>query len=262
MRTFILSAIAACSLTTFGQYTISSIDFTTPFENRRFYTGSDPGSPFGLGVTLNTENSKYQLFSRISAFRGGGTPFRVYQDTAQGNFQYGKEVMYKKPLGDSILTKSYSNLNSGIGLHVGVRRDFELWTVPWYTSAHVGLFAQRYTYELAVFHIINRPDTAIYDDNFVDIKDYSIGTTLDEIKDHGWAIMPQVGLETGLVLSAGDRLQFIPKLIINFSSYRVSGIQDFYADDYMTPEVAEIFVFDLQVSAALQVSYLLNKQKI
>jgi len=246
--------MAACSLISFGQYTIHSIDYTTPL-----YYGSDLGNPIGIGITLKNETKKYQLIGRVSGFSYGGFPQNYYQDTARRTFSSGDREVYKLPKGDSILTHTYSNSNAALGLQVGIRKDFELWTIPVYSSAHVGLFAQRYTYDLALSHTINSPDTNRFEGSTIGISDYRTGTTFTTIEDHGWSILPQVGLETGLVLSAGKRLQFIPKLVINLSYYRASVFQNSYAYSY-APKVGNNFALDIQTSLGLQVSYILKKE--
>lgn len=142
---------------------------------------------------------------------------------------------------------------------MGVRRDFTLLTVPFYTSWHIGLFAQQYDYGLGISHTVYLSDTTVFDDGFTYIDDYTGGATIETFEDRGWSILPQAGIEAGLVLSAGQRLQFIPKIVCNFSYYRASGISDPYTYTIINPVVRTTRAFDLQATAGLQVSYLLKK---
>jgi|TARA_B110000902_G_scaffold125029_1_gene145919 hypothetical protein len=245
----------ACSNTySFGQYIISSIDYNTPL-----YYGSDWGNPFGLGVTLKNEHKECRVFGRVSAFTYGGLVQRSYLDTASRRYTTNDRIIFKMPLGDSVLTKEYISFTRGYGLQVGLRRDFTLLTVPFYTSVHVGVFAQQYSYGLGISHTIHQSDTTVFDDGFTYIKEYTSGTNKEIYEDRGWAILPQLGIEAGLVLSAGKRLQFIPKIVCNLSYYRASGISDLYLYIATNPVVQNTRAIELQATAGLQVSYLFKK---
>jgi hypothetical protein len=162
-------------LSTYSQYSISTIDYQTPF-----YTGVGLGNPFGLGI-------------------------------------------------------------------------------PYYSSAHVGIFAHKRSYTLASSYTIHSPDSVFNGDDFVYEDEYSRGTTFNIIEDEGWSILPQIGLETGLILSAGKRLQFKPKVILNMSYELISGIQN-TSGLFTTQEIRKNYALDLQASAGLQVLFLLNKK--
>ena len=253
IRLFCLGLLLS-SLTSFGQHTISSIDYNTPF-----YNGGDIGNPFGFGITLSHSEKKLKLFGRVSGFSQGGFQNKFYQDTAQSTFSSDDKVVYLLPEGDSVLTRTYGSYAGTIGIQAGVRNDFELLGIPLYSSAHVGIFAHKRRYDLASSYTINSPDSIFNGDDFVYVDEYSRGTTFNVIEDKGWSILPQIGVETGLILSAGKRLQFIPKIALNVSFERISGIQN-TSGLITTQEIRKNYVLDLQTSAGLQMSFLLNKK--
>jgi hypothetical protein len=254
MRIQTLAAIVAFSLTTYSQYSISTIDYQTSF-----YTGGDIGNPFGLGITLTHSEKKLKLFGRVSGFSQGRFQNKFYQDTARSTFCYDDKVVYLLPEGDSVLTRTYGSYAWAIGIQAGVRNDFKLLGIPLYSSAHVGIFAHKHSYTLVSSYTINSPDSVFNGDDFVYVDEYSRRTTFNVIEDEGWSILPQIGLETGLILSAGKRLQFIPKVILNISYERISGIQN-TSGLFTTQEIRKNYALDLQASAGLQVLFLLNKK--
>lgn len=246
--------LAFSSMYSFGQYTISSIDYNTPL-----YYGSDWGNPFGLGVTLKNKNTTYQPFGRVSAFSYGGFVQRSCLDTASRRYTTNDRIVFKMPLGDSVLTKEYISFTRGYGLQVGLRRDFTFVTIPFYTSLNVGVFAQQYDYGLRISHTIHQSDTTVFDDEFTYIEEYTSGTNKEIYEDRGWAILPQLGIEAGLVLSAGKRLQFIPKIVCNLSYYRTSGISDPYLYIFTNPVVQNKSALEFQATAGLQIAYIFKK---
>ena len=249
---FTLFTLALFS-TSFGQYKLQSIDYNTPY-----YNGGSYDSLFALGVTLQKDSSRYQLFGRITGYQYGGFIDREFLDTASHNFDYRDRAVYKLPEGDSVLTHDYVNYNAGIGIQVGLREDFTLWTIPLYYSAHIGLYAQRFHYGLGMYYTTNTPDTTFQTPEYFNISEYTLGQTFNSYEDEGWSIIPQVGLETGIVLSAGKRLQVIPKLTCNASCVRESGIQTNY-DKPLAAEIKPNYSLDLSLGTALQISYLLNR---
>ncbi len=253
MRFIGYTLLSIITISSSAQYAIKSIDYNTPF-----YQGGSPGNPFGLGLTLKDNNKAIELYYRVSGFNYGGFIRSSFYDSSSGYFVYDDRVVYQSNKGDSVLTVNRNERNSGIGIQAGVHRNFEIWTLPFFASVHAGLYAQKYDYSLSYSYTANSPDTSQFRNPIFD-PDYSRGSSVQRYEDVGWTILPQFGLETGMVLSAGKRLQVIPKLVFNLSLIRVSGMQTISGPS-IGATITPSYSVDLNGSAALQVSYLLESK--
>jgi hypothetical protein len=245
-----------------AQLTVHSIDLNTPM-----YYSANWTNPLGIGITVNTKSQKYKLFGRVAGFSEGGFQTILFQDTAHGgSYTYDDKLVYKLPDGDSVLTKSFHSYNKGLGIQLGLRSDFKIFSVPFYTSAHIGLFAHKRDHARAQYYTVNKPDTTTFSSGdgtsgSYFISDYTKGYVTQILEDVGWSLLPQLGLETGIILSAGNRLEFTPKVALNLSSYRHSDINDVFFQPTGANATPRIRTWDISMSATLQVSYLIHKKE-
>jgi hypothetical protein len=258
---FIL-VILSFTVATQAQLNVHSIDLNTPL-----YYSADWSNPLGIGITVNTKSEKYKLIGRVAGFSEGGFQTILFQDTARGgSYTYDDRLVYKLPDGDSVLTKSFRSYNKGMGIQLGLRSDFKIFSIPFYTSAHIGLFAHKRDNAMAQYYTINKPDTTTFTSadgtsGSYFISDYTKGYVTQILEDVGWSLLPQLGLETGVILSAGNRLEFTPKVAINLSSYRHSDINDAFFQPTGSNATPSTRTLDMSMSATLQVSYLIHKKE-
>lgn len=112
---------------------------------------------------------------------------------------------------------------------------------------------------MSTYYTINSPDTVLYQDEFYNIiNDYTLGSAENYANDRGWSILPQVGIETGIILQAHKRCLVIPKVIIQTSAVRQSDIPQLYWGFSAQPVDRTKYSVEVNISLGLQVSYSVN----
>jgi hypothetical protein len=236
------------------QYNLQSIDANIPL-----LVQNDYAVPYSVGITFTNENKKTDLFVRLAGFDYHNSENALYLAKDKDYYSMDVKHLYRLPQGDSVRTHSFDSRNAGIGIQAGIRRDFTIVGLSLYTSANLGLFAHFRQHSLSTYYTINSPDTVFYQDEYYNIiNDYTLGSAENYANDRGWSILPQVGIETGIILQAHKRCSVIPKVIIQTSAVRQSDIPQLYWGFSTQPVDRTKYSVEVNISLGLQVSYSVN----
>ena len=167
-----------------AQLTVHSVDLNTPMNYSANWT-----NPLGIGITVNTKSEKYKLFGRVAGFSEGVFQTILFQDTAHGgSYTYDDKLVYKLPDGDSVLTKSFHSYNKGLGIQLGLRSDFKIFSIPFYTSAiekganQPEYFAARAALQIGlIYEQKGNPSQAItFFNTCLEMKNHAFKNSLDQ----------------------------------------------------------------------------------
>lgn len=251
----LISIFIGCT-DTFGQLSIHSIDFQAPIGGTLGHN-----NPINLGLTLNMPNKDKKLEVSVLGFGDNGMRYstglgsyntKSYFDSVSNTFTTSERPKYNLQIGDSVLGQFQSSSRDAIGLRIGLRTDYTLSNLPFYSSLSLGLIGAKTSYNRSEFYeTFDSSVTNLADQNFGYFETSFPFTNFSS--EESFSFIPQLNAQLGVILSLNERIKIIPKLSANITygeylSYDLAGATSSYRD------------VDFSMVASFQLSYLLRKK--